>query len=145
MICADSSLVVKWLLPDEEDSASVGRFLTEQVARREPIIAPFLLRDEFANVVRKKIRTNQFPVAQADGVLDRFFDQPIAFRSPVRLHHTALRMANEYNLHAIYDAEYLALAHITGCEFWTADLEIIRKVKRHLPFVRPLREYEAAP
>jgi predicted nucleic acid-binding protein len=144
MICADSSLVAKWLFPDEEDAAIARRFLTEQVARREPIIAPFLLQDEFTNVVRKKIRIDRFPSAQADEVLDRFFDLPIAFRTPERLYHTALRIANEYNLHATYDAEYLALAQITGCEFWTADLELVHAVKRHMPFVRTLSEYEPA-
>lgn len=144
MICADSSVVTKWLFPEEEHGAIAQTLLTDQIARREEIIAPFLLRDEITNVVRKKIRFERFPPAKIDTVLDYFLSLPIAFPDPDRLFHTALHIAVRHNLHAIYDAEYLALAQIAGCEFWTADLELIRKVKRHLPFVRALSEYESA-
>lgn len=145
MICADSSVVTKWLFPEEDHSAVAQTLLINEIARREEIIAPFLLRDEITNVVRKKVRDEGFPAAEIDAVLDYFLSLPIAFRDPDRLFHQALHLAIEHNLHAIYDAEYLALAQITGCDFWTTDLELIKKVKRRLPFVRALHEYEPAP
>lgn len=145
MICADSSVVAKLLFPQEHYSDVARRLFNDQIARHEPVIAPFLLRDEVTNVVRKKIQFENFPPAEIDTVLNDFLALPIAFRDPDGLFHAAVRVAVEYKLHAIYDAEYLALAQITGCDFWTADLELIKKVKRRLPFVRALSEYEPAP
>lgn len=145
MICADSSVVAKLLFPKEHHFDVAQRLLTDHIAQHEPIIAPFPLRDEVANVVRKKLRYERFPPAEIDTVLDDFLSLPIAFRDPDGLFHAAVRIAVEYNLPAIYDAEYIALARLTDCEFWTADLDLIYAVKRHLPFVWALSEYEPAP
>lgn len=145
MICADSSVVAKLLFPQEHQSDIAQRLFTDQMARHEPVIAPLLIRDEITNVVLKKVRFERFPSAQIDTVLNAFLSLPIAFRSPDSLFHAAVRIAAEYGLPAIYDAEYIALAQITGCEFWTADLELIKKVQFRLPFVRALHEYQPAP
>lgn len=144
MICADSSVVTKWLFPEEEHGAIAQLLLTDQIVQREEIIAPLLLRDEVTNVVRKKIRKEGFPSDRIDAILDYFLSLPIAYRDPDHHFHNALHLAVTYSLPAIYDAEYIALAMLAKCEFWTDDLKLVRAVQSQLPFVRPLREYEPA-
>lgn len=144
MICADSSIIVKWIFRDEELADRACLLLDNEVARGERIIAPPLLRDEFTNVVRKKTRQEDLAFEDAYLALALFFTLPIMFRSPHRLHHLALRFAIEQDLPATYDAEYVALARGAGCPLWTADQRLIRTAG-HLPFVRPLSEYEPAP
>lgn len=40
----------------------------------------------------------------------------------------ALEIAAQFNLKWIYDAFYVALADIVGCEMWTADATLYRTV-----------------
>jgi len=51
-------------------------------------------------------------------------------------------MATRLNLPAAYDAYYLALAEMLGCEFWTADKKLCNTVKDSLPWVKFLGEYQ---
>ena len=50
----------------------------------------------------------------------------------------AMQIAHQFNLLATYDAHYLALAHIEGCECWTADKRLWNVVKEKLTWVRLL-------
>lgn len=63
--------------------------------------------------------------------------------APEGLTERALTIAVEQNLPAVYDAYYLALAAIEGCEFWTAAQRLIRSLTTTLPFVRFIGEYGA--
>ena len=55
----------------------------------------------------------------------------------------ALDIADAYGLPAAYDAHYLALADLLGCEFWTDDRRLLRQVSHDLLFVRWLGDFGA--
>ena len=57
------------------------------------------------------------------------------------LHRTALTIAATYDLPAAYDAHYLALAQILGCDFWTGDGTLINTLRGRLAFVRWIGDY----
>jgi predicted nucleic acid-binding protein len=65
----------------------------------------------------------------------------IQFHSPPGMHQLALTIADDHDLPAAYDAHYLALSDLLGCEFWTADVRLLRRVQGALPFVRWLGDY----
>lgn len=52
----------------------------------------------------------------------------------------AMELSHQFNLPATYDAHYLALAEIEGCECWTADKRLWNAVKGKLAWVRSLDE-----
>jgi len=58
------------------------------------------------------------------------------------VHRRALQLADTYNLPAAYDAHYLALAEAFGCELWTDDQRLLRRVGGALDFVRWIGDYQ---
>jgi len=53
----------------------------------------------------------------------------------------AWEIAAEFGASTVYDATYLALAELRGCEFWTADQRLFNQVKDKLSFVKYLGTY----
>jgi predicted nucleic acid-binding protein len=58
------------------------------------------------------------------------------------MHEQALVLAERFNLSAIYDAYYLALADLHGCPLWTDDRRLIRAVGAAGPDLRWIGGYE---
>jgi len=50
-------------------------------------------------------------------------------------------LATHFNRPTAYDAHYLALAEMLGCEFWTADRRLYNAVKEELPWVKWLSDF----
>ena len=54
-------------------------------------------------------------------LLEYLLASGIELRDEPDLHARALQVASKLSQGAVYDAHYLALADILGCEYWTAD------------------------
>jgi predicted nucleic acid-binding protein len=60
---------------------------------------------------------------------------------PVRdLYKQSWEIAGKYNLATLYDAYYLALAELRGCDFWTADERFINSVQG-IPYVKHIADF----
>jgi predicted nucleic acid-binding protein len=140
MICADSSVAAKWSFV-EEYSDEARALLRAALAQQEPIVAPPLLPSEVANVIRQRMRQGQVPLEEARALLAQFLALPIALQAPETLYDRALVLADEYDLPAVYDAHYVALAELLGATFWTADQRLLRTLGGRLPFVRSIADY----
>jgi predicted nucleic acid-binding protein len=142
MICVYASVVVKWLLL-EEQSDRADALYDAAVLRDELIVAPPLLPLEITNVLRQRMRAQGGPsLVEATELLDTFLAFAIDYQNPPGLHHRALALADAYGLPAAYDANYLALAEHLGCDFWTDDRRLLRHVGGRLAFVRSLADVE---
>lgn len=53
----------------------------------------------------------------------------------------AREIAEQFSQRTVYDATYIALAELRGCEFWTADKLIYDAVKTKLSYVKHLPDY----
>jgi predicted nucleic acid-binding protein len=141
MICVDSSVVVKWLVP--EDRSDQARALRRAAARSEDrLVAPVLLALEVNNVLLKKTcRLDPISSVTAATLLDRFLSSEIHLQDPAALHQDALILALDFELPAIYDAYYLALAIEARCSFWTDDQRLLRALNGRLPFVHWIGDF----
>ena len=72
---------------------------------------------------------------QARERLQVFLAYQVQFVAPADLYERSLLLADAQNLRAVYDAQYLALAEIEGCECWTADDRLLRSLQFGRPTV----------
>ena len=54
-------------------------------------------------------------------LLEHLLASGIELREDPNVHARAMQIAGQLRQGAVYDAHYLALADILGCEYWTAD------------------------
>ncbi len=143
MICVDASVAAKWVFV-EEHSPEARALLRTALQSMEPIIAPPLLPSEVANIIRQRQRRGQLELDDARAILASFLALPIALLSPETLYDRALILAHEYDLPAVYDAQYIALAELLGAALWTADRRLARSLGGGLPFVHVLANWRPA-
>ncbi|MBI2330321.1 type II toxin-antitoxin system VapC family toxin [Candidatus Daviesbacteria bacterium] len=146
MICIDASLAAKWVFAEELQQQAEALY-QQTIAAGERIVAPPLLPIEVTNIVRQRMRRAKPPgepllsLVEAKQHLDRFLAFLVELQLPPGLHQRALELAHAHGLAAAYDAHYIALAQMLGCEFWTADRNLMRAVQEKLPFVKWIGDY----
>jgi predicted nucleic acid-binding protein len=143
VICVDASVAVKWII-EEEFSEQALALVRRADRAADRIVAPALMPFEVGNIIRKQMRREGMTLATAESLFADFLKTPVEHWSSHELHHEALRIADHYNLPAINDAHYVALAERLGCDLWTADLRLQRNVGSRLPFVRWIGDDQGA-
>ncbi len=135
-VCVDASFYLTILLPDEDDSLSL-RVWQQWQSESVLLLAPSLFPWECANSVRQAARTGRIEPDEADHLLAQMLDSPVGLVSVEEYLMSAWRdFVVAYDMPAVYDAAYLALASHLDCELWTADLKLYRRVCDELPWVR---------
>jgi predicted nucleic acid-binding protein len=143
VICVDSSVGAKWVLPEEHSEQALDLYQQASQAGQE-VVAPPLLPIEVCNILRQRVRRGLLTSEDARRALDRFLDFPIRLAAPSRPHSSALALADQYDLPAAYDAYYLSLAGDLGARLWTADRRLLRAIEGRLPFVSWIGDYQPA-
>lgn len=140
MICVDASVVAKWLFPEEHSELALALVAASAQAGQR-IVAPTLLPIEVTNIIRQRMLRDGLSLGQATRLLGQYHAFSIAISAPEALSERALALADAHNLPAVYDAHYLALAELLGCELWTSDRRLLRALGGKLPFVKWLGDY----
>ena len=132
----DASVVVKWVLPEEDQAHA---FLLQELYQDEEIdlVSPYLLIAEIGNVLWKRVRRGELPRHAAIRCFQQLLkDSPILLDSPaVTLSALHLAMAHDQT---VYDCLYLALALEQRCDLITADAKFFDAVRHAFPCVRLL-------
>ena len=133
-ICIDASLAVRMVYDDPASEAVESHWRTwKQDGRR--ILASAILPLEVANALHRYWKHDLLTEEAADHSLRAFLALEVALIAESATFVRAARLAREFDLPAIYDAHYLAVAEAHGAELWTADYRLARKVES-LPWVR---------
>ena len=146
MICVDASVAAKWVFAEELQRQAEALY-QQTVVTGERIVAPPLLPIEVTNIVRQRMRRAKqsgeppLSLAEARQHLERFLTFSVELGLPPQLHERALELAAAHGLPAVYDAHYIALAEVLGCELWTADRNLVNALQGKLPFVRWIGDY----
>ncbi len=144
--CLDTSVVVKYLTPDEQEETAtrlVVTALTEDVR----LVAPPLAWAEVGSVLRKKLRTGLLTADEAQFLFAQYRRLPIHEVIDTRLADRAWDLAHRFNLPTLYDAAFLAAVELVPAAeraFWTADRQLLAQVQEKLPYIRSLSDFQAA-
>lgn len=133
MICVDASLVLAFLLPDEEFTQQATGLFAEWRETREPMIAPALLIFEVLSGIRLATYASRIDVEQADNSYATFRGMPIRVSDADSLADRCWSLGKLLNPPRLYDVSYLALGDIEDCEVWTADRRFVRFVAGRSP------------
>lgn len=142
-VVVDSSIMIKWIF-EEPDSKAAKALLARWTDNDFVMIEPPLLACEMANVLHQNADKGEVSIAEAKQTLIDILELDLEFevsRLP-ELSIRAIEIARKYALKAVYDAHYVALAERKQCEFWTADARLWKPVRKDLPWVRLLDEFE---
>jgi len=138
-VCVDASFVIKLGLP-EAGSDQVEDLWREWHRGGREIVAPHLLHCEVTSVICHVVYRGRITREEGLQVLEHLLALPIRLLTPERLHITACKIAIELGQSVAYDAHYLALAQNLGCELWTGDKRLYRKIREKMPWVRLIQE-----
>ena len=133
-VVVDASVVLKWQFDDEEyvrrAVAIRDAFLS---ADRLKLIAPTLLAYEIVNGVAAALRRKRVTPERAAQAVGNLLAAGIELREANA--EKTLDLALKYGLSA-YDAAYLAVADLEGCDLVTGDIMLYEAVKDKLEWVR---------
>lgn len=129
----DSSVALKWVLP-EVDSGKAIRLRDEYKVAKHELIAPDIFTPEVANGLASAERQARIKAGEAGSLL---FD--IVRHTPV-IHSSVVHLVRAIEVsvatrQAVYDCIYLALAEAEQCDMVSADDAFVRKLKPQFPFL----------
>ena len=140
-ICVDASLAVKAVVA-EWDSDKADALFDQWANEGKQLIAPLFFEVETDSILRQKAAVRkELTSEQAGAAFTKLRDLPIQQVSVPAQRQRAWEIATEFGFTTVYDATYLALAELRGCEFWTADERLFNAVKEKLFFVKWLGLY----
>ncbi len=140
-ICVDASLVVKVVVA-EPDSDRADALFASWVSEGKRLIAPAFFEVETDSILRQKVALRkELTPEQAEAAFAKLKSLPIEYIFISEQRQRAWEIASQFNFATVYDATYLALAELRGCQFWTADRRLFAQVKDKLAFVRCLDDF----
>lgn len=141
-VCADASIIVKLLVPEDDSSLAVT--LWRQWGEADATVwTPGNLALEVLNGVRRAALCGLITWEEASAATDRLAALPVATMPVHELRPNELWggfVVRFDGLVTPYDAAYLLVAEHHNCEFWTADDSLVRTVADELPWVHSLSE-----
>jgi predicted nucleic acid-binding protein len=141
-VCVDAGLAVKMVVEEPGTPVALALF-KHWIDHKVEVMAPVFFEVEADSILRKKaLVRREMSLADAYGAFVDLQALPIQHRVVPGQRQRAWEIADDCRLGNVYDATYLALADLSGCEFWTADERLHNSVKGMLRFVRLLAEFE---
>ncbi len=108
----------------------------ERIETLEPIGPPLLWSETIA-AMRQAVFRGSVDRSEAERAVDRFLHSPIERRAPRRMYELAWTVAADLGWAKTYDAEYVALAQLSGCPLLTKDGRLARRVGRLVEVIGP--------
>ena len=137
VVVVDASVIAKWFV-EEEYSAEALKVREDYINRLIDIAVPELLPFEVLNALRFNPEFGENQLKESARALAKYG----LWLFPVlgELAEKTVENAFKYGI-TIYDSSYLSLAMMEGKPFYTADENLIAKLKGN-PYVHHIREYE---
>jgi len=127
-VCVDASLAIQWLIPTELDQ--LAESLLEAWDRDgTELVGPPLFDAEMTSVIRLQVYLKKLLTEQGEEAFKCYQALGVKIINHPDLPRTSWELAKKYKLPRTYDMQYLAVAEIEDCEFWTLDKKIVNSVR----------------
>jgi len=126
-VVVDANLVVSLITPDERRD-SVRTLFAAWTVDGTGLAAPPHFYAEVLSTLRRKVFRGQITPEEGETAVRFYFSLVLTRESPPALQPLAWQLAKDFNLPTTYDTEYMALARLLACEFYTADERFVRSL-----------------
>lgn len=136
-IIIDASIIIKWLLPDEEDAQAL-RIKQDFNENRVTINIPHFTYYEIGNVLKTAVKRERIKEDIATKLYSSFIDLEFIAYAMSDLFTLALFKSIDFDI-SYYDASYIALSEYLQIPFITADQKLLKKVTNK--FIIDINDY----
>ncbi|OGO38787.1 MAG: hypothetical protein A2147_10885 [Chloroflexi bacterium RBG_16_57_8] len=139
-VCIDASLALAWL-SYEKYTPNANALMREWQTRGVELVGPPMFHAEVTSVLRQHVFFKRMLPDEGDEAFSISLGIPIRIVDGVEVYRTAWQMSKELGLPVCYDSQYLAVAELEDCEFWTADKKLVDTVKKKAARIRWIGDY----
>jgi len=139
-VCVDASLAVQWLIPTQQGPLAESLLQSWDQAGTE-LIGPPLFDAEVTSAIRLHVYFKRLLPAQGEKAFLFYRELGVKIVSPPELPRVAWELAKEYHLPRTYDMQYLAVAELEDCEFWTSDKRLVNSLQGKTSRIRWVGEH----
>jgi predicted nucleic acid-binding protein len=139
-VCVDASVALTFLLPQDLTPHVYSLWQTWADQDIELVTAPLFFA-EVTSVLREHVYHGLLGVDEGEQAFATFLAMPVRSVSPATLQARAWSLAKKHNRPRAYDAQYLAVAAILGCDLWTGDRRLVNAL--NAPWVRWVGDYRS--
>jgi predicted nucleic acid-binding protein len=126
-VCVDASLALTWLLNVEKDDRADT--LRKQWERSSiELIGPPMFHAEVTSVLREEVFFKRLSGEEGEEAFRLYSLIQISIIDDPAIYRKAWELAKKYNLPRTYDMQYMAVAELEDCEFWTLDRKLVNTV-----------------
>ena len=140
-VCVDASLALTWLLSIEKDNRA-DRLRRQWQKDRIKLICPPMFHSEVTSVLREEVFFKRLSAEEGEEVFLLYSDIPVVAISDMSIYPKAWELAKKYNLPRTYDMQYLAVAELADCEFWTLDRKLVNALQGKNKRVKWVGDYD---
>jgi predicted nucleic acid-binding protein len=139
LVCVDANVIFNALVSGPYRVQAV-LLLEHWNQANTKLIVPTLFDYEVVSALRRAVHLKQISRTAGEDAYQQYLRIPIGRRHSSRLLNLSWEMAIRFERSRIYDASYLAVAHLYGCELWTAAKRLYNAVHDKLSWVRWIEE-----
>ena len=134
-VVIDASLAVQWAIAEEYSRQALAlaqRWMEAGVL----LLAPGLILAEINNAIYKRVVRKEMALQDAQEALDIILDFDFEIIEQPGLQKLAMQLGHRLGRPTTYDCQYLALAELQDCDFWTADRRFYNSAHREYTRVK---------
>jgi predicted nucleic acid-binding protein len=140
-VCVDASLALTWLLSIEKDNRA-DTLRRQWQKDKIKLICPPMFHSEVTSVLREEVFFKRLSAEEGEEVFLLYSDIPVIVISDMSIYRKAWELAKKYNLPRTYDMQYLAVAELADCEFWTLDRKLVNALQGKNKRVKWVGDYD---
>lgn len=127
-ICVDASLALDWLLPAQKSEA-IDRLWQQWKDTKTKLIIPPLFHAEVTSTIREHVFFKRLLPEEGEVIFLEYLSMGLNTIYTADITIIAWELAKKYNLPRAYDMQYMAVAELEDCEFWTANRSLANSLK----------------
>ncbi len=139
-VCVDASLALAWLIPGQ-GNPHADALRHEWHENGVEMIGPPLFRAEVTSVLREEVFFKRMSQEEGQEAFSLYTAIPVRIVDFSAIYRRAWELAFDHNQRRTYDMQYLAVAEMEDCEFWTADKKLASSLKSKVNRIRWIGEY----